>query len=270
MDMKIEIRPGRLLNIEIDKNPKSHTTIFLIHGLGGRSKQWREQIKYLRDKYTLIVPDLLGHGGSGKPRPDKNNPYDFAELSKDLQVIFDKYADEKNIVMGHSYGGALTAFLTFNNPQKIEKQVLIAPVPCRPVKAKLMFHLPVFILEMLRPYLEKNFQKLGFDKSTKRDLLKEESRAGKNNPLYVIKQMMLGMEKMPALDVSRIQTPTLILTGESDQIVTPAVVKNFYGQLPNHEYFQIAKASHLMMLEQPAEVMKIIGDFIGMTSMVIY
>jgi pimeloyl-ACP methyl ester carboxylesterase len=270
MDMKVEVRPGRLLNIEIDKNPKSQTTIFLIHGLGGRSKQWREQVKYLRDKYTLIIPDLLGHGASAKPQPDKNNPYDFVELSQDLQIIFDKYADEKNIVMGHSYGGALAAYLTLRNQQKIEKLVLLAPTPCRPSAPKMIFHLPVFMLEMLRPYFEKNFQKMAYDNNSTRDLLKEEGLAGKNNPLYVIKYMMLGMEKIPDVDIGQLETPTLLIAGETDELVTPERIRNFYGKLPHGEFVQMAKAAHMMMLEKPLEVTQLIADFIGMTTMVVH
>ena len=91
MDTKIEVRPGRLMNLDIRKNPASDTTIFFIHGLGGRGEQWRNQIAFFQDKYSLIIPDLLGHGKSDKPKPGRNNPYDFIEFCRDLQIIFDKW-----------------------------------------------------------------------------------------------------------------------------------------------------------------------------------
>src|SRR5690242_21838589 len=104
MDNKIEIRAGRIINVFTHEKPNSDTNLFLIHGLGGRGEQWREQIKVLKNHYSLIVPDLLGHGNSEKPKPESNNPYSFPELTQDLQALFNRYSTKNNIVIGHSYG----------------------------------------------------------------------------------------------------------------------------------------------------------------------
>src|SRR5476649_1149012 len=106
MRTMLEIRPGRRIKVSVYQNERSRPTLFMIHGLGGRGYQWREQVQYLQNKYTLIVPDLLGHGESEKPLPGKDNPYSFGAISKDIQLLFDRFAGEKNFVLGHSYGGA--------------------------------------------------------------------------------------------------------------------------------------------------------------------
>lgn len=43
--------------------------ILLIHGIGDSSQSWRDLIGSLARNYTVIAPDLLGHGESDKPRP---------------------------------------------------------------------------------------------------------------------------------------------------------------------------------------------------------
>jgi pimeloyl-ACP methyl ester carboxylesterase len=264
MNMKLEVRPGRVLNILVEKNPESTTTLFLIHGLGGRGDQWRKQVKRLKSQYTLIVPDLLGHGHSDKPKPKKNNnPYEFLEFSRDLQVILDKFADKKNIVIGHSYGGALTAYLTSKNPDKIARQILVAPSRCKPFYAiPKIYYLPAFMLEMLRPFLENAFRKFAFDKSTKNKVVSEEEAAGKRNRLYVIKSMLHGMANIPVLEVSKLETSTLILTGESDKIIPFHLIEKFYAVLPQREFFVVEQAGHMLQLEQPDKVNQQIENFL--------
>ncbi len=97
MDTRLTIRRKREENITIYKNPNSDATAFLFHGLGGRWDQWQDQISALKDKYTLIIPHLYGHGKSDKPKPSMtNNPYSFLEFNEDMHSIFDRFKSEKN------------------------------------------------------------------------------------------------------------------------------------------------------------------------------
>ena len=41
--------------------------ILLIHGIAGSSTTWRAVMPALAEHYTVIAPDLLGHGHSAKP-----------------------------------------------------------------------------------------------------------------------------------------------------------------------------------------------------------
>src|SRR5436190_24397801 len=42
--------------------------IVLIHGITGSSVTWEDVIEPLAERYTVVAPDLLGHGESAKPR----------------------------------------------------------------------------------------------------------------------------------------------------------------------------------------------------------
>ena len=78
--------------------------VFFIHGVGGCSDIWHEQIDYFSKMgYAVVAPDILGHGGSSTPRDQSS--YTFSELATDMFAIFDRYRSEKkNILVGHSYG----------------------------------------------------------------------------------------------------------------------------------------------------------------------
>ncbi len=252
MQERIEIRPGRSINITIHKNANSDSVAFLIHGLGGRSAQWREQIDLLKRDHTLIVPDLLGHGSSDKPEPLNSNPYAFAELAQDMHALFNKYAGSKNHVFGHSYGCALSTVLASEYHDRIENMVLIAPMPCAPsFDVPFMYKLPQFIMEIFRPLLERKFVQLAFDPDDSPDFLAEELKSMKQNPMYVIKSMVTGMNTIPLIDVSTLHLPVLVVSGEHDKLILPTIQKQFYQPLPRVEFITISNAAHLPHLEQP-------------------
>lgn len=263
MDSRIEIRRGRFIHLRLYKNPASDTTIFLIHGLGGRGAQWREQIDVLKDHYTLVVPDLYGHGNSDKPRPGKPSPYQFSEFDQDLQSLFCKFANTKNILIGHSYGGALATSLAIDHQDRVNALILIAPLPCTPVQhSPSIYLLPAFALELLRPWLELQFQHLAFDRHAPPALLKEELEAGKMNPLYVIQAMVNDMKVIPRIDITMLTIPVLLIHGEQDGIVPVSSQHDFYHFLPHCQFASIRQASHMTMLEQPMMVNQEIHSYL--------
>lgn len=262
MRTRIEIRPGRWLTLTIYQDNPLCPTIFMLHGLGGRGDQWREQIKHLQKNYNLIVPDLLGQGDSDKPRPAQTNPYGFEELSQDIQAIFERYSSDKNYVLGHSYGGAFAVWLTQRNQQKIQRLVLIAPVSCQPFRqVPLIYLFPAPVLEFMRKYLDQSFEKLAFASSASPALLKEEKAARDLNPMYVIKGILRGMRNIPYIEVNQLTLPCLIIVGKQDKLISPAAVKAFYGSLPQHCFLMLDDAAHMVQLEKNTQVNKLLDDF---------
>lgn len=263
MDTRIEIHPGRELNLSIYKNPSSKGTAFLIHGLGGRADQWKEQVDILKKHYTLIIPHLLGHGQSEKPKVGLHNPYSFPKFDNDLHAIFNRFQTEQNIVLGHSYGGALATSLAMDNQNKINHLILIDPLPCQPmIQMPFVYRLPAFILEWIRPLLEKNFEKLAFDPTANQMLISNEKLAGNINRMYVIKATIEGMKKIPNINVSQLQVPTLIIIGEEDKVISPLAIKEYYQAIPYHQFQVVSHAAHMSMLEKPNEVNSFLLNFL--------
>ncbi len=263
MDTQIEIRPGRFINVFQQIHTSSETTVFFIHGLGGRGQQWRNQINLFNQNYSLIIPDLLGLGKSQKPRSFFSNPYRFSELDRDMHALFDRYQSTKNIVFGHSYGGALAVSLAFDYQDKINQLILIDPVCCQSkMQIPFVFSLPVFILNWLRPMLEKGFNQSAFAESTNPELIVEEITASRANLLYVIKAMAKGMQKIRDIPLNQLNVPTLVVLGESDKVIPPKSMTEFYHALPHVQFEIIQHAAHMPMLEQPQETNRVITQFL--------
>lgn len=264
MSDRIEIRPGRYINVHSYLNPNANKTLFFIHGLGGRSQQWFNQIDYFKSSFNIIVPDLLGHGESDKPRSKEKNLYAFSEHEADLQNLFRQYATQENILIGHSYGGALATALACMHQDEINKMILISPLPCTPsVSIPWLYRLPMPIMQLFRPLLEKRFQQLAFTRSDSKAILKSEMDAMRQNDLRVIRDMIKGMDKMPRLDISMLTLPTLLLLAAEDNLVPMESSASFYGQLPNKQDIILKNAAHISPLTQPEKVNRVADSFIA-------
>ena len=100
----------------------SGPALLLIHGIGDNSSTWNEVIPILAQHYTVIAPDLLGHGKSDKPRADYSVPA-FANGMRDLLVVL---GHTKVTVVGHSLGGGVAMQFCYQFPRFVERLVLVA------------------------------------------------------------------------------------------------------------------------------------------------
>lgn len=264
-----EIRPGRKIAIDscscgIEGTP----TIFLIHGSSGNPAQWRDLLPELRPGFNCVVPSLLGHGSSQAPpfTPGGLNPYDFKEMAKDIQALVEKFgaADGNNILLGHSHGAMLATHLAYAHPKLVKRLVLLCPDTFKnnPKYAD-AWRQPAAELEALRPQLEEAFIQLAFCDKTSRNIIEQETAAARRVPMHVVQGMKLDLTEHNEPDFAHIKTPTLILLGDSDLIISNDRVRACYDKMPHHTITMIKDAGHLLMVEQPQAVMEQINKFLS-------
>jgi pimeloyl-ACP methyl ester carboxylesterase len=100
----------------------SGPVILLLHGVGDNSTTWDAVHAKLAQRFTVIAPDLLGHGESDKPRADYSLPA-FANGLRDLLAALDI---NRVTVVGHSLGGGIAAQFAYQYPQLVERVVLVS------------------------------------------------------------------------------------------------------------------------------------------------
>ena len=97
--------------------------LWLIHGIGDSSATWEGVIPMLVERgFTVVAPDLLGHGLSDKPRADYSVG-GFANGVRDLMVLL---GVERATLVGHSLGGGVAAQFAYQYPERVERLVLVA------------------------------------------------------------------------------------------------------------------------------------------------
>ncbi|NQU27575.1 MAG: alpha/beta hydrolase [Candidatus Marinimicrobia bacterium] len=253
----LEIRPGRRIFIQTIGSD-SETMIMLIHGAGGRGEQWHYQIAELQKKYFVVIPDLLGHGNSPVPRTG----YTFSELAADMEAVYSSYQRRRNVVIGHSYGMAFTLWLAGRFKGEIERAVLIGAAPLRTSSTSSIWNLPNIVLRLLRPMLSKNFAAGAFHPDTDPEFVKKERASSDKNPMWMMKALFNGMRYDGEKNLANLSIPIRIINGEADKFTTVALGQKLAKELPRGEFFEVKQASHLVMMEQPKQVNRLILDFI--------
>ncbi len=89
--------------------------VVLIHGMAGSSRTWRDVMPLLTPKYTVIAPDLLGHGESAKPLGD----YSLGAYASGLRdLLVGALGIERATLVGQSLGA--------KKPERAEEAVRVA------------------------------------------------------------------------------------------------------------------------------------------------
>ena len=97
-----------------------------LHGMGTSAATWNRCMELLEDRFTVVAPDLLGHGNS--PVPD--DPADYTR-DRTLVDVDDIVADlaEPPVLVGHSLGGYLALAYTATRPDAARGVVVLNTGP---------------------------------------------------------------------------------------------------------------------------------------------
>jgi pimeloyl-ACP methyl ester carboxylesterase len=96
--------------------------VVLLHGMAGDSAAWLPVVPALARRFTVIAPDLLGHGTSAKP-PGEYSIGAHANLVRDLLAVL---GHERATLVGQSFGGGVAMQLAYQFPERCERLVLVS------------------------------------------------------------------------------------------------------------------------------------------------
>jgi pimeloyl-ACP methyl ester carboxylesterase len=74
--------------------------LILLHGFSSAGASWEPFMEHLAREYTLIVPDLRGHGCSTNP----SNEFTHRQVALDMYALLDELGIERFRAMGMSTG----------------------------------------------------------------------------------------------------------------------------------------------------------------------
>ncbi|KRC63336.1 hypothetical protein ASE12_00325 [Aeromicrobium sp. Root236] len=100
----------------------SGPALLLLHGLACDSSTWLDVIPTLSEHFTVIAPDLLGHGESDKPDAD----YSLGGYANGMRDLLTVLGIDKVTVVGHSFGGGVAMQFAYQFPDRTERVVLVS------------------------------------------------------------------------------------------------------------------------------------------------
>jgi pimeloyl-ACP methyl ester carboxylesterase len=97
--------------------------VLLVHGMAGSSATWKHVMPALAQRFTVVAPDLLGHGESGKPRRGEYALGAHANVLRDLMNVL---GHARATLVGQSLGGGVVMQLAYQFPERCERLVLVS------------------------------------------------------------------------------------------------------------------------------------------------
>jgi len=255
--------------------------VVLIHGMVNSSRHWETVAMRLADSYTVIVPDLIGHGDSATPRGD----YSLGAHAASIRDLLTAIGIDCATIVGHSLGGGVAMQFFYQFPQRTERLALVssgglgrevspllrsAALPGASALLALAAHRQVLtalhtagerlrargsgkgvylqaIARALRP-LEEPGARRAFLQTLRAVIDARGQRVSARDRLYLLGSM-----------------PTLIVWGERDNTIPLAHGRAAHEAVPGSRFETLPRAAHFPNLEDPEGLAAVLRDFIDTT-----
>jgi pimeloyl-ACP methyl ester carboxylesterase len=256
--------------------------LLLVHGIGDSSETWRQLIPMLARNYTVIAPDLLGHGRSDKPRAD----YSVAAFANGLRDLLEVLGVEHATVVGHSLGGGVAMQFAYQYPDHCERLVLVSTGgvgrevhPALRLVSMPNAGLGLNVLRLPAARLTarigaKVLNRLGTDLGLDaEDLLRVfDSMPDRTSRAAVIRTLRAVVDRhgqmVTMLDRCYLgrSLPTLLVWGARDPIIPVAHAHIAHAALPASRLEIIESAGHFPHHSEPARFVTVLADFLATTT----
>lgn len=231
----------------------------LLHGSGAGVtgwENWHGVMPELAKHFRVLVPDIIGFGFTERPEGTK---YSIKLWVHHLLGFLDALEIEKSILVGNSFGGALSLALAVRNAHRVDRMVLMG-TPAgsftqRSAMARSWYYEPslVNMTELLRtfPYnpvfvtnemvrLRHEVTQLAGGMEAYRKLFPEPSTGGQTREVKGI----------PPEDLRTITTPILALHGQHDERVPLECGIRIARECPNADLHIFANCGHWVQIER--------------------
>lgn len=257
MDLQLD---GLRLHVRKEGNGPCVT---LLHALGANHAIWDAQAEALAQRFTVLRPDLRGHGRSDAPA----GAYSLDMLAGDIVAMWDALHVEQSHVVGISLGGFIAQHLALGWPERIGRLVLADTSSGYPPEAAAQWPARIrTVLEeglhgLVPATLERWFTSPYRERHAERvceigRIIETTPRQGYAGCCHAI----AGLATTNRL--SQIATPALVLVGEQDVGTPVSMARTLAEGIPGAELRVIEQAAHLSNVEQPAVFNRLLLDFL--------
>jgi pimeloyl-ACP methyl ester carboxylesterase len=232
--------------------------ILFHHGYTGAHDVWLDEISpRLNDRYRCIVMDCRGAGDSEHP----TDGYSIAQYADDVIAVADSLGLDRFTYVGHSMGGGIGYQLGVTYGDRLNKLVLVAPIPAAGIKA------PASVHEAAREQrsLDNARDVMIRERMLMRIRATEESVVqGVDRALSVSDgHFEDSWQTMQNFEVSgrlkELTTPTLMVAGAADGLCAANV--NDWQRLPNATLHVFSRVGHGIPRDVPEEFAIMLADF---------
>jgi pimeloyl-ACP methyl ester carboxylesterase len=255
--------------------------LVLVHGMAGNSATWQPLIDELADHFTVVAPDLPGHGRSDKPRGD----YSLGAHASFLRDLLHQLELGPATVVGQSLGGGITMQFAYQHPELCQRLVLVGSGGLGDEVSGLLralalpgaeYVLPAAFVPVIGNVVNgaaRLVGKIGLHPSPElvqmwraySSLADAETRAAF---LHTLRSVVDHRgQRVSALDKIYLaeQMPTLIVWGDNDRIIPVQHAYDAHEAIPRSRLEIFEGCGHFVHAEKPARLARLLRDFVATT-----
>jgi pimeloyl-ACP methyl ester carboxylesterase len=255
--------------------------VVLIHGMVNSSRHWEQVALRLADRYTVVAPDLIGHGDSATPRGD----YSLGAHAASIRDLLTVVGIERASIVGHSLGGGVAMQFFYQFPQRTERLVLVssgglghevspllrgAALPG--AAALLAAAADQRVLDGLagagRMLRERGVSKGVYLQAIARALGPLQRPGARKAFLQTLRSVIdVRGQRVSARDRLYLLAgfPTMIVWGERDNTIPIHHGRETHAAIPGSRFETLPKAAHFPHLEDPEGLARVLDDFLATT-----
>jgi pimeloyl-ACP methyl ester carboxylesterase len=255
--------------------------VVLVHGMVNSSRHWEQVALRLADRYTVVAPDLLGHGDSAAVRGD----YSLGAHACSIRDLLTTIGIDRATVVGHSLGGGIAMQFFYQFPQRVERLALVSSGGLGRNVSPLLrgAALPgatagIWLVanRRVRERIERAGERMRAGGSRKGVYLQAIARAmaplqeaaARRAFLQTLRAVIdIRGQHVSAMDRLYLlgELPTLIVWGERDNTIPMEHGLAAHEQIPNSRFVSLPKAAHFPNLEDPEGLADALLDWLDHT-----
>ncbi|MGD9961283.1 alpha/beta fold hydrolase [Nocardioides sp.] len=264
----------------------SGPVLLLLHGLGCDHTTWDPVIERLSESYTVIAPDLLGHGSSDKPRAD----YSVGGYANGMRDLITVLGIDKVTVVGHSFGGGVAMQFGYQFPERTQRVILVSsgglgPEVTPAIKAittpgfyQAMGVVTLPVIRHVTTAAMRLMSRSGLPHTRDLDEMAEivetfrdpRSRAAIS---HVVKSVVDWRGQIVTMSDRAYLTeamPLLLIWGDQDTVIPAAHLDNAATLAPGLRTEMVADSGHFPHKDHPEQFVAMIDDFMATTDPAVY
>ncbi|MEB3164239.1 MAG: alpha/beta hydrolase [Prochlorothrix sp.] len=260
--------------------PQKPVMVF-IHGWGGSSRYWRSTAQVQSADYDCLLYDLRGFGRSTQPT-DPAHPAIVAETDYQLEAYVEDFRDlldslglDRICLNAHSLGASMALLFLNRYPDRVDRAILT----CNGLLeynalAFRLFHIFSRYVVLFRPrwFLQvPQLDRVFMSRFLSRPIPASERRAFLEDFLdadfaaaygTAVKTVSKEMAEATPQEYARLTPPTLLVSGQFDQIITAPMGKAAADLNPQVTYRCVAGTGHFPMLEDAPTYLGYVQEFL--------
>lgn len=241
--------------------------VLLIPGFLGSTFSFRHTVPALATQFRAIAVDLPGFGYSDRGAHVEYSAGNWVSL---LAEFLRRQGIGRAVVLGHSLGGGVAQRLAIEEPELVERLVLVgsvsaaAPPRLPPRGSGRLYRMGQAVVLPRQSAVRWFARQSAFEPAFVSDEVLEGYWRPSRLPgsAAAVRKMGYDLRTDARLDLSRIAAPALLIWGEGDKVVDLKVGRKLAEQIPQARLEIVARAGHLPLEEQPEVCHRLLLEFL--------